>query len=137
MKSFTCFKLSLEELRKKINLVLSSSPPMHFDIETVEKVEIPVLEYKPERRLFLLWEPRCNNGSTVFSPNIEDGWHTLVNILSTKHLCDSYSVRLSPEYDDYPICELSTHENGTQRRFIRAMKDDPKWQFVDLQKQTA
>jgi len=132
MKSLTCFKIPVGELRKKIELVLSSSPPMYFVTQIVKKIELPTLEYNPEMHSFLIWEPLNSPETSVFAPNIQDGWHTLVNILSTKHLCDSYSIRLSLQDDEYPICELSTYEEGIRRRYIRVMKDDPKWEFFEV-----
>jgi hypothetical protein len=99
----------------------------------IQTYEINLLKpkYNPKCRAFLIWEPLNNPGTSVFSSNMEDGWFTLVNILSTKFFLDSASFRLSTPDDEYPICELQTYTKGNQSRIIRAMKDDSRWEFYE------
>lgn len=38
-------------------------------------------------------------------------------------------IRVSPSLDEWPICELALYEHGELRRFVRAFRDDPSWEF--------
>jgi len=134
VKSFTCFKSTVTELKVKAEEVLASSPPMIFNCIKTDGINLLKTEYNPAHRMFLIWEPLSSPGTSVFSPNVEDGWHTLVHILSTKYFCDSASVRLSSPKSICPICELSTYANGHAERLVRVMKDEPKWEFYETGK---
>jgi hypothetical protein len=131
MKSFTCFKTTILDLKEKAEKVLSSSPPMFFNCIPTDKINLLKPEHNPIYRMFLIWEPSNNPGASVFSSNLEDGWYTFVNILSTKHFFDSASIRLSPPDNEDPICEFLTYTEGKQNRIVRVMKDDSKWEFYE------
>ena len=131
MKSFTCFKTTILDLKEKAEKVLSSSPPKVFNCIQTNEINLLKPEYNPTYRMFLIWEPSNNPGVSVFSSNLKDGWYTFVNILSTKYFLDSASIRLSPSDDEYPICEFLTYTKGKRSRIVRVMKDDPRWEFYE------
>ena len=58
-----------------------------------------------------------------------------VDHIATKYRHDCLSIRVSSTMEEYPICELQYYEHGKEKRFIRSMKDEPKWEFYQKGKQ--
>ncbi|MEE8452146.1 MAG: hypothetical protein V3R99_09535, partial [Thermoguttaceae bacterium] len=101
-------------------------------VEENVTVTLPSLEYNPKKTEVLLWEPSTCRDTTAFASNLEDGWDSMVYVLSTKNKIRSVAIRYdSIDASDYPICELQTYEDGGSRRIVRTMKDDPKWEFFE------
>jgi len=74
-----------------------------------------------------LFEPKNAPTTTAMVSNLEDGWMTMVNALAKRlpgtHLLARTSV------DDYPITDLEIWVEGQSVRYVRAMKEDPSWEF--------
>jgi hypothetical protein len=61
--------------------------------------------------------------------SLADGWPTLTHALAQRHAWSYVKIRVGDPWDVWPICELEWFVGGQSRRFVRAMKDDPRWQF--------
>lgn len=102
----------------------------HRDVED-RSVMLPVAEYNPRTTLVHVWEPAGHPGSTVVRASIQDGWPSLRYAAVRRHAWSSVKIRVSGGADAWPICELNYVERGQECRFLRAMKDDPRWQFLE------
>jgi hypothetical protein len=92
-----------------------------------EKWRLPQQEYNPRRKGVDLWP--IGPKRTVFFPNLTDGWLTLQMMVVDRIGCEAAALRVSASDADYPIVELSIYRQSRQPRIIRAMRDDPHWQF--------
>ncbi len=77
----------------------------------------------------VLFEPASSHGTTAFFTNLEDGWNTMCNILAGRVPGEHVQVRSSIEQDDYPLSDFEVWEGGTSVRYVRAMLEDPSWEF--------
>ena len=78
---------------------------------------------------FILWEPKNATGRSAFMATFSDGWATLIHNMGTTYKHDCLKIRISSVTAIYPICELFYYEGGEEKRLIRSMKDEPRWEF--------
>ena len=103
---------------------------------TVKAVELtndafPAQNCNPPNQSVLLWEPRSKPGGTALFANLQDGWHTLVYGLGIREGFTCVSVRSSSDKEQRSIRELTYYKQGIQARFVRVMRDDPRWAFYE------
>ncbi len=83
-------------------------------------------EYKEPNSFGLFWAPSENSGHTALVDNCSMGYN-----LALRFGHRVLAMRVSPPEDEWPICELALYEGGALRRFIRAFRDDAKWDFFE------
>jgi hypothetical protein len=128
--SFTCFWTTESQLSTAITDVVSGSFGRPYTIERLPAVSTPLPQYyNPKRHEVCLWSPPCDAAGTVFFPNLQDGWSSLVHCILTDFPFRAVSVRISPLSVRYPICEFHYHAGRGVRRIVRSMRDSPSWQF--------
>ena len=80
----------------------------------------------------ILWSPLSQPELTAFMPHVRSGDY-FVTAHAGKTLKASYvSVRSTPEDVEWPINEFDCTEDGRQRRFVRAFRDSPRWDFHEV-----
>lgn len=130
--SFSCFWATEAQLSTVITDVLSGqSHPTHTVAKLLPSSTPPLQHYNPKQREVTLWSPQCDAGGTVFFPNLEDGWSSLVHCILSRSDFRAVSIRVSPLSVAYPICEFSLHAGRDVRRIVRVMRDSPSWQFFE------
>jgi hypothetical protein len=80
----------------------------------------------------ILWSPLCAPNLTAFMPHVSSGDYFVASYASEKFGFSLVEVRsTSPERTTDHINEFATYEGkgAKPRRFIRAMSDNPKWDF--------
>jgi hypothetical protein len=88
---------------------------------------LPRQEYNPHRMGVDIWS--IGTKRTVFFANLMDGWLTLQTMVVERIGCEAVAFRVSDRDANYPIVELTIYPHSRQPRIIRAMRDDPHWQF--------
>ncbi|MCP3933559.1 MAG: hypothetical protein GY705_31210 [Bacteroidetes bacterium] len=91
-------------------------------------IKLPAQPYS-EKQGFILWEPKNMPGRCAFMATLSDGWATLIHNMGMTYKHECLKIRISKATVLYPICELLYYKSGTERRFIRSMKDEPRWEF--------
>lgn len=74
----------------------------------------------------VLWEPASAQGKTAVSRSAYEYF------LSARFKYRCISVRSSSLEEEWPINELELYEDGERRRFLRAFRDDAKWDFHEM-----
>lgn len=90
-------------------------------------LEIPSMNpyaYRPNWSYGYFWSPLCKPGGTALVANACIAYN-----LAHRFGHRVIEIRISPANDEWPICEFQLSEGGTERRFIRAFRDDTKWDF--------
>jgi hypothetical protein len=93
--------------------------------------ELPDQPYTPYsgEMGFILWEPKNTPDKCAFMATFEDGWATLIHNIGINYKHECLNIRISKITVTYPICEFLYYQSGVEKRFIRSMKDDPRWEF--------
>lgn len=68
-------------------------------------------------------------GSCIFVPDGQDGWQTLVNLLSRTLRCTTYRISTSLASVEYPFNSVTVYERGEPVRIVQAMLDGERWAF--------
>jgi len=124
------FEVSIDEFLGSVaSEVLTGRPGCKLMALKEPIVVLPKAEYSPTVKIVHIWEPSCRPGTTVLRANLEDGWSTLTYALAERRAWTYLKVRVGDPWDAWPICELEWFVNGRSKRFVRAMKDDPRWEF--------
>jgi len=123
----------LAKVRSAVLNQLKSFDNREVRLESIEISEkaFPVQVYNISRMSVLLFQPEAKAGGTVFFPNLQDGWHSLVHGLGKQEQLKCVSVRSSSDDTEWPIRELAIYENGRMSRLVRVMRDDPRWEFFE------
>ena len=77
----------------------------------------------------VLFSPAAAPAFCCFVSDTQDGWATLVNLLSEKLWCDAFRISTSLLGPEYPMNQLVAYSGGECIRVIYAMRDDPNWVF--------
>jgi hypothetical protein len=124
------FEVSLDEVaRLLLSEVFANCSEATVATPQESVVALPEAQYNPSVRIVHLWEPTCRQGTTVLRANIEDGWPTLTRAVAQRHAWNYVKVRVGDPWDTWPICEFEWCLHGETQRFVRVMRDDPRWQF--------
>lgn len=70
------------------------------------------------------WAPSSHPDCTAIVANCSIAYNLAVRF--ARRVID---IRVSSSSDEWPVCELVLHENGTLRRLIRTLRDDSRWEF--------
>jgi hypothetical protein len=128
--SFTCFWTTERQLSTAISDVLSGPRGCPHTVEHPTASVMPLPQYyNPKHLEVSLWSPPCDAAGTVFFPNLEDGWASLVRCVLADFQFRGVSVRVSPLSVASPICEFLLHGKRGTERIVRSMRDDPSWKF--------
>ena len=134
--SLTCMNSPITSVCKDIEDLLFKHSFKLKIIKVDPQNTILEMPYQNQNKIgFILWEPKNTNIGCAFMVTIQDGWYTLIYNIATKYRHDCLSIRVSSTMEEYPICELQYYEHGKEKRFIRSMKDEPKWEFYQKGKQ--
>lgn len=80
----------------------------------------------------LLWSPRSQPDLTAFMPHVQAGDYFVTAQASWKLKSTYVSVRSTTQNEEWPINEFDCYERGEQRRFVRAFRDSPRWDFHEI-----
>lgn len=92
-------------------------------------LEIPAMEpyaYRPNWSYGYFWSPLCKPEATALVANACIA-HNLARSFGHRVI----EIRVSSASDKWPICEFKLSEGGVERRFIRAFRNDTKWDFYE------
>jgi hypothetical protein len=78
----------------------------------------------------VLFSPMTAPALCCFVSDAQDGWYTLGNVLCSKLRCEAFKISMSLPSRDYPINQLIAYAEGEDIRWVRAMQDDPNWEFL-------
>jgi hypothetical protein len=95
--------------------------------KTQAAFEIPSMRpyaYQPNWSYGYFWSPLCKPECTVLVANACIAYN-----LAHRFGHRVIEIRVSPAIDEWPICEFQFSEGGAERRFIRAFRDDTRWEF--------
>lgn len=128
------FHAPLEVVRKAVGDVLEEYfVPGRFatcqaplDISTVYEREPPPGGSHGKRAVF--FEPMTAPGTTAFMPNYQDGWLTMCNALAGLMPGEHMKIRACVT-GDYPLADFEMWSAGDSVRYVRAMREDPSWEF--------
>jgi hypothetical protein len=133
----SCINGNIEQVKSAIEKILKITDQTHtWDIQDktfacIKEVCFPMpLKGLSLNRKFLIWSPSSNPTTTIFFSNLQDGWHTLIHILSKKYLFPSYTIALENILSEEPHFLFYYHE-GEKERIVRAMKESNRWNFYE------
>ena len=134
LAAFTCFAHPLGEVAACVTATLEAAHTGRAVVSSTASpdcFQLPEQAHNRAEMAAVVWEPRATLGSTIFASNLEDGWTSLVHSMTSRFLLTCAEVRVSALESEWPIVELHCFENGSETRLLRAMKDDPKWEFFE------
>lgn len=79
-------------------------------------------------RRAVFFEPASSPDTTAFIANLADGWMTLCNVISGQVPGEQLRLRSAPK-QEYPIHDFDLVSGGESLRYVRAMRDGPRWEF--------
>lgn len=79
----------------------------------------------------ILWTPKAAPTLTAFMPHVSSGDYYVGSYAVERFGLSLVAVRCSPPNDENAINEFAWYENKQLRRFVRAMKDSPRWTFYE------
>lgn len=82
--------------------------------------------YRPGHAYGCFWSPRGRPSGTALVANCAIGFN-----LARRFKHPVLGLRMSAPDDEWPICELSLYEQGALKRFVRAFRDDTRWDFFE------
>jgi hypothetical protein len=132
--AFSCFAHPVAETTGGVEEVLRSFSADRNVVSSrlaPESLRIPEQAHNQACQAVTVWEPKATPGSTMLVANLTDGWSSLVHTTATRFSLTCAMVRVSLPHDPWPIVELAYLLGGAERRFLRVMKDDPRWQFFE------
>lgn len=77
----------------------------------------------------IAWSPKFQPELTAFMPHASSGDYFVARRASWTCYV---SVRTSTADREFPINEFDYHERGERRRFVRAFRDYPNWEFLQI-----
>jgi hypothetical protein len=129
--ALTCIKSSAFSVCTSIKDLLAKHNYPQRIVEVAPQsssFELPAQPYNGKRG-FILWEPKNANDRCAFMATFLDGWATLIHNMGTTYEHECLKIRISSATVTYPICELLYYIGGKEKRLIRSMKDEPRWDF--------
>jgi hypothetical protein len=128
--------------REFFNLVVIAAPlpevvalfradrPSSLSLEPASLV-FPLQPYSAtERDLpMLLWSPNAAPGLTAFMPHVQSGDYFVIKYALERFGLSVATGRSASSSAEWPITEFIAYSSGKQRRIVRAMRDDPRWDF--------
>lgn len=127
--------INLSVIRAPLEAVLSS-----FDNYSAMRVKSEptffIFPHQPYQKNqvsppLLLWSPACAPGLTAFMPSVSSGDYFVVSYAGESFGYEVASVRSTTSKVEYPINEFVVHKDNQIQRFVRAMRDSPKWEFYE------
>ncbi len=76
----------------------------------------------------VVFEPANARGTAAMIANSEDGWFTMFNRIAGTVPGEHVLVRSVPD-QEYPLASFDVWEGGSSVRSVRAMREDPSWEF--------
>ena len=85
----------------------------------------------PARRIGILLSETAHNNSkiTLFVSSVNDGYDSMIAVLSKSISGILVNFRVSRMDITYPGTFIHAYENGTSRRTVYSMKDETQWRF--------
>jgi hypothetical protein len=74
---------------------------------------------------------RAAPGYIAFMANLQDGWSSLAHVISAQLPGRVLVCALAMPTHAYPANSMHILEGGETMRLVRAMKDDPRWEFYE------
>jgi hypothetical protein len=119
---------NFEDLFKKGLITVEQSQKLDF----TSVCSNPSLEYNPEERRFLIYEPLSNPNKTVFFPNIKDGWYTALynytRLFNKNSYLLGFTVNNKEQDPAYSFRHFKSTENEVRERVVYLIKED-NWKF--------
>lgn len=77
----------------------------------------------------LLWSPACSPELTAAMPSVSSGDYFVMEYACKRFGHDGVAVRSTTQTEESPINEFAVYAGNRMQRFVRAMKDSPRWNF--------
>lgn len=78
----------------------------------------------------VLFAPKSAPAVTVFVPNMQDGWQTMINCLSRELQCACLRILVADKDQEFPTVSVEYLVGGEVQRVVFVQKDDEGWKFV-------
>jgi hypothetical protein len=133
--NFTCFKAPLARVEAATREVLADDIPTGkrvFERGPLDLDRVKIGDPNVGGRIgasVVLFSPLTAPGFCCFVSDAQDGWATLVNVLSGNLRCDAFKISTSLPCPEYPMSRLSAYAEGECLRVVCTMRDDPSWVF--------
>jgi hypothetical protein len=126
---------SIDNVIKNFTTILSDSKLTKENLANLDFNNVcseRTIPYNPTKRKFILFEPASNPGTTVFFPNLTDGWYTLLynyTRLYKKNVFKAgFTTNATMPYPAYFFKYFYIDNNNLIERSVHAIKED-KWVF--------
>lgn len=122
--SLTLINENLDIVADKIQEILKDKSNWQVHKKIINSKDILSFEIQkglPKHRKLIIWEPELKQNTTIFLSNLQDGWHTLIHVLSTKFEIEVFQIQHFDNKEDY-ICSLF-YKKGQDERIVRVMYD--------------
>ncbi len=125
----------IENVSENLTLFLGSGSLIKNEVEVVDFSKVcsnRTIPYNPKTIEFILFEPLTNPGTTVFFPNMTDGWYTLVYNYTRLYKKNAFKVGFTTDetikYPAYFFKYFYIEKDKIIERAVHAIKED-KWVF--------
>jgi hypothetical protein len=98
--------------------------PDEIHKETFSLPEMDTYKYRPGHSYAYLWAPVSKPNGCVIVGNCSAAWN-VARLFARQVIF----VRVAPPADKEGISEFQLYEQGVQKRFVRAFRDDTRWDF--------
>jgi hypothetical protein len=126
--AFTCFDADLASLEEAVDRAAVGFIRRHWSRRQSD-FTLPDQVYNPPSHRGIFWSPESAPGKTAFMSNLTDGWQSLCHMLGTKEGLRTLRVRASTAREEWPVVDFEYYRGGLSCRYVRAMRDDPRWEF--------
>jgi hypothetical protein len=135
INAFTCIEERVDVVHALIDDILNKrEPSMNWSLTPADKGSLLTTINRLNKRMdkaarFVIWEPAYKKGSTVFFSNFQDGWFTLMNIISIVDKRRAYQFHVDDEKNKTKIGFYYNYGEEEQR-VVRILFGD-KWEFFE------
>ena len=136
--SFTCIEAPLSKVREAVIRILDTN--FQQNGYTVYESELTLASMYINRpfndgirlKKALFYTSHKSNNLTIMFSNLEDGWITLSNCISSELKCKCWNFTINDETKElYPKNSFEIREAGKAIRIVYVLKDWDKWIFYE------
>jgi len=121
-------------LKSPLNMISGQLTMKNANVIDILKVKtsnsiVSLQEHRTKTDIACIYQ--YNKFGCIFISNINDGWASLVHMISVNNKSESYFFILDKEKKYINNINLFSFENGSEERIVRTMVDGGKWVFYD------
>jgi len=127
---------SIDNVIKNVTTMLNDSQLTKEDVKSLDFKNVcseRTIPYNPTKRKFILFEPTSNPRTTVFFPNLTDGWYTLLynytRIYKKNVFKAGFTTNDMIQHPAYFFKYIYIDNDNLIERSVHAIKED-KWVFL-------